>query len=178
MQHLEIDFLAPEVLRNPHPALAQLRETTPLYHVQHVEMGAHPWLLTRYEDAIKILSNDNLTKDRLRLPGSSGKNAMDQAAMSINRHMLTVDPPDHTRLRGLIHKAFTPRMIRELEGRIQEISDNLIDKMTQNEQADLIHEFAVPLPVTVIAELLGIPMEDQEKFRYWSQVIVLRLAAE
>ena len=173
-ERLEIDFLDPQILRNPHPALAQLRESAPLYHVQHVEMGARPWLVTRYEDAISILSNDRLTKDRLRLPGSGDKrDMMAQAAMSINRHMLTVDPPDHTRLRSLIHKAFTPRMIRELEGRIQEISDTLIDDLLKQEQADLIADFAVPLPVTVIAELLGIPMADQEKFRYWSQVIVL-----
>ncbi len=172
-ERLEIDFLDPNILRNPHPALTQLREVSPLYHVQHVEMGSRPWLLTRYDDALKILSDDRLSKDRMRLPKTGNNNMLDSAAASINRHMLTVDPPDHTRLRGLIHKAFTPRMIRELEGRIQEISDTLIDEMLKDEQADLIADFAVPLPVTVIAELLGIPMEDQEKFRQWSQTIVL-----
>jgi cytochrome P450 PksS len=98
---------------------------------------------------------------------------MMEAAASINRHMLTLDPPDHTRLRNLIHKAFTPRMIRELEARIREITDELIDGMLAKGSADFIADFAFPLPVTVIAELLGIPREDRDRFRHWSQTIIM-----
>ncbi len=176
LKPLEIDLYTPEVLRNPHPALALLRADAPLYHVPHREMGSLPWLLTRYDDSLALLNDERFTKDMTRLPGrenARGGDMMMQAAASINRHMLTVDPPDHTRLRALIHKAFTPRMIRELEARIQAISDELIDALLAKGQGDFLAEFAIPLPITVIAELLGIPHEDQAKFRYWSQTIVL-----
>ncbi len=177
LEQLEFDFLAPENLRDPHAALAQLRAAAPIYHVHHMELGAYPWMLTRYDDAIKLLNDDRFTKDYARIPGrgdeKSERDYMMEAAASINRHMLTLDPPDHTRLRALIHKAFTPRMIRELEGRIQEISDELIDGMLQSDSVDFITDFAFPLPVTVIAELLGIPREDRAKFREWSQAIIM-----
>ncbi len=176
LEMLDIDLYTPEVLRNPHPTLAKLRVEAPLYYVPHIEMSSKPWLLTRYDDSIVLLNDERFTKDMTHIPGkekSRSGDMMMQAAASINRHMLTVDPPDHTRLRALIHKAFTPRIIRELEGRIQEITDGLIDEMLAKGQVDFLTSFAVPLPITVIAELLGIPQEDQEKFRYWSQTIVL-----
>ncbi len=177
LEQQEIDLLAPEVLRNPHPTLARLREEAPIYRIQHVEMGGRPWLLTRYDDAISLLNDERFTKDYARIPGRaegrSGDDYMMQAAASINRHMLTLDPPDHTRLRALIHKAFTPRMIRQMEARIAEISNRLIDAMLKQDQIDLIADFAFPLPVTVIAELLGVPHEDRAKFRRWSQTIIL-----
>ena len=179
LEKLEVDFLAPELLRNPHPTLARMRESAPIYHVQHMEFGAYPWLVTRYEDSINLLNDERFTKDDARIPrkGERGSLSPDdymmEAAGAINRHMLTLDPPDHTRLRGLIHKAFTPNMIRALEVRIQAITDTLIDGMLEKGQFDFIREFAFPLPVTVIAELLGIPHEDHDKFRNWSQTIIM-----
>ncbi len=178
LEKLEFDFLAPEVLRNPHPTLAKMREVAPIYHVRHMELGSYPWLVTRYDDAIKLLNDERFTKDFVRIAAYSGGSSADddymmQAAASINRHMLTLDPPDHTRLRNLIHKAFTPRRIAELEARIREITNELIDGMIAKGQGDFIADFAFPLPVTVIAELLGIPREDRDRFRYWSQTIIL-----
>jgi cytochrome P450 len=178
LEKLEVDFLAPDVLRNPHPTLAKLREEAPVYHVQHREMGSYPWLVTRYDDTINLLNDERFTKDFSRIPGEkrdkSREDYMMEAAAAINRHLLTLDPPDHTRLRALIHKAFTPKMIREFEVRIQEISSGLIDRMlTKADQVDFIADFAVPLPVVVIAEMLGIPKEDQPKFRRWSQTIIM-----
>ncbi|MEO8396633.1 MAG: cytochrome P450, partial [Chloroflexota bacterium] len=177
LEKLEFDLLAPDVLRNPHPTLARMREESPIYHIQHREMGSYPWLLTRYDDTINLLNDERFTKDYARIPGvqreKSREDYMMEAAAAINRHMLTLDPPDHTRLRALIHKAFTPKMIREFELRIQEITNGLIDGMLAKDQVDFIEDFAIPLPVTVIAEMLGIPKEDQPKFRYWSQTIIL-----
>lgn len=180
LERLEFDFLAPEILRNPHPTLARMREVAPIYHLQHMEFGSYPWVVTRYEDSIKLLNDERFTKDDARIPRQgqpsgelSADDLMMQGAAAINRHMLTLDPPDHTRLRGLIHKAFTPNMIRALEGRIQEISDGLIDTMIEKGGGDFIQDFAFPLPVTVIAELLGIPREDRDKFREWSQAIIM-----
>lgn len=176
LERQEVDFLAPDVLRNPHPTLARMREEMPIYHVQHMELGSYPWLVTRYQDGIDLLNDERFTKDYARIPNKgepTERDMMMEAAASINRHMLTLDPPDHTRLRGLIHKAFTPNMIRALEGRIQAITDELIDRMLAKGQFNFISEFAFPLPVTVIAELLGIPHEDQDKFREWSQAIIM-----
>lgn len=170
------NLISPEALRNPHPILAQMRTEAPVYKLRHQEMHAYPWLLTRYEDCINLTKDDRFTKSHLRRPSNEPVNPNDasrQSAASINRHMLTLDPPDHTRLRGLVHKAFTPRMMRELGGRIQEIADHLIDNMQGKSQIDLMADFTVPLPITVIAELLGIPVSDQAKFREWTQTIVV-----
>ncbi len=169
------DLYAPDVLRNPHPVLAQMRREAPVYHVNRVEMGGRPWLLTRYDDCINLTKDERFTKDMLRRPGGrlNPNDPQYQAAISINRHMLTVDPPDHTRLRTLVHKAFTPKMIRELSGRIQQIADDLLDKVESQGQMEFMNDYAVVIPITVIAELLGIPPEDQAKFREWTQTIVV-----
>ncbi len=170
------DLFTQEALRNPHPILAQMRQDAPVYKLDHKEMNHYPWLLTRYDDCINLTKDDRFTKSFLRRPSSGPVNPNDmqrQAASTINRHMLTVDPPDHTRLRSLVHKAFTPRMMRELGGRIQEIADGLIDNMQGKSQIDLMADFTIPLPITVIAEMLGIPASDQAKFREWTQIIVV-----
>jgi cytochrome P450 len=86
--------------------------------------------------------------------------------------MLDTDPPDHTRLRALVSKAFTPRLVEGMRGRIQAIADALLDALEDKGDIDLIDEYAFPLPVTVIAELLGVPVEDRDKFRQWSDAAV------
>ena len=169
-------LFTPDALRNPHPILAQMREEAPLYRLNRIEMTSVPWLMTRYEDCVKLTKDERFTKDMLRQPGvhnADPNDMMMQAAASINRHMLTVDPPDHTRLRNLVHRAFTPRMIREMGGRVQQIADRLIDEMQGKSQIDLIADYTFPLPITVIAELLGIPASDRVKFREWTQVIIV-----
>ena len=90
----------------------------------------------------------------------------------ISNHMLNMDPPDHTRLRGLVNKAFTTSMVDQLETRMVEIADELIDKVADRGQMDLIHDYAFPLPVIVIAEMLGVPTRDRGRFRNWSHAIV------
>lgn len=171
------NLVAPEVRRNPHPTLAEMRVEAPVYKLQSMEMHTFPWVLTRYEDCMSLLKDDRFGKDYLRRPGHEHLNrqalAATNSASAINRHMLTVDPPDHTRLRGLVHKAFTPKMVRELGGRIQQITDDLIDRVQDQGQMDLMKDFALQLPVTVIAELLGVPAADQQRFRDWTTAIVI-----
>jgi cytochrome P450 len=168
-----INLLAPEVLRNPHPVLAALREDSAIHKLTIREAGAYPWLVTRYADCMALLKDERFTKDASKLERKRPPTETETAAMSINHHMLTVDPPDHTRLRGLVHKAFTPRMIAALQTRIQEVADQLIDRMAGKREIDLIADYAFVLPVTVIADLLGIPASDQDNFRRWSQTIVI-----
>jgi cytochrome P450 PksS len=90
--------------------------------------------------------------------------------MSMKKDMITVDPPDHTRLRHLVSKAFTARAVEQLRPRIQQIADELLDKVEQQGQMDLIADFAIPFPIIVISELLGVPSQDRQQFRIWSQV--------
>ena len=90
----------------------------------------------------------------------------------LRNHMLNSDPPDHSRLRSLAQKAFTPQMILQLEGRIQHIAISLLSKVEHNQSINLVSDYAFPLPIMVISEMLGIPLEDQHKFRVWSQAII------
>ena len=168
------DLLSPAALANPHPTLARLRTEAPVFRTYDPQLNSETWLVTRYDDSIALLKDGRFTKNletkaQLR---AENDDAMAGAAQAINKHMLMVDPPDHTRLRNLVHKAFTPRMIDNLAPRIQQIADDLIDKVQAQGTMELIEDFALPLPIIVIAELLGVPLEDRARFRDWSNVIV------
>lgn len=161
------DFLSQETKRNPHVFYAQLRSVEPLHYVE--EMNA--WLTTTYEDALFVLKDPRFTKDRRKVlpPQQEEHHALSE---SIFQNMLSVDPPDHSRLRRLVSKAFTPRMIEQLRPRIQQITGELLDAVQQHGTMDLIVDFAYPLPITVISEMLGIPAADRQSFRAWTQKIV------
>jgi cytochrome P450 len=161
---------------NPYPFYAQLREQGPLSHVTW--RGADMWLATGYDDAIAILKDPRFTLDRQKIESSAGgqsatgESAARYVPLTGMRHLLNTDPPDHTRLRGLVSKAFTPRMIEQLCPRIQQITDELLDAVQSQGQMDLIADFAYPLPITVISEMLGVPPTDRKPFRTWTQAIV------
>jgi pimeloyl-[acyl-carrier protein] synthase len=159
-----------------HPLLKQFREDPyPLYRyllemapVQWNDvLGA--WTVARYADVVSILSDQRFSADRV------GANP-DSADQAIVRSMLVSDPPDHTRLRNLVQKAFTPRMVDQLRPRIKAIVDSLITQALEHrERIDLIDDIAYPLPVIVIAELLGIPPEDRATFHDWSAILAANL---
>jgi cytochrome P450 len=90
----------------------------------------------------------------------------------LSRNMLDTDPPDHQRLRALVSKAFTPRLVERIRGRVQVIADTLLDAVQDEGEMDLIDDYAFPLPITVIAELVGVPAEGQNRFREWSDAAV------
>lgn len=161
------DFMSQETKRNPQVFYAQLRSDEPLYYVE----GLNAWLTTTYEDALFVLKDPRFTKDRRKLL-SEQQGEHSDLMESIFRNMLTVDPPDHTRLRRLVSQAFTPRMIEQLRPRIQQITDELLDKVQPQGSMDLIADFAYPLPITVISEMLGIPATDRTSFRTWTRAIM------
>lgn len=164
------DILSQETKRDPQSFYGPLRSSSePLAYVE----GLNAWLLTTYEDTLWLLKDPRFTKDIRKV--SQMNREMDPRMESMTsqmRNMLMVDPPDHTRLRSLVSKAFTPRMIEQMRPRIQAITDGLLDTMQEQGEVDFIPAFAYPLPITVISEMLGIPASDRQKFRVWTQGII------
>jgi cytochrome P450 len=171
------EFTSPKFKHDPFPILQDLRTTAPLYRYE-LSDGRTAWMVTRYDDVLAILKDSRFVKDiRHALPPEIAAQVTSHSeaqANMIRHHMLSSDPPDHTRLRHLVSKAFTPRMIEQMRPRIQQIADELLDQVQERGQMDLIADFAFPLPITVICELLGVPVEDRQKFRAWSNALLDR----
>ncbi len=171
----ELDVTTSAFKINPYPIFAQLRHQDPIHQINLP--GGHPaWLITRYEDADAILRDERFVKNPHNV-FTPEEFAADPMALPreitgfVNQHMLNMDPPDHARLRSLVNLSFTPRMIEQWRGRIQEITDELIDAVEHKGEMDLIDQFAFPLPVIVISEMLGVPSSEREKFRVWSNAL-------
>ncbi len=137
------------------------------------------WLITRYEDVARVLKDDTFAKDKLNAmdPEQRAKTPWVPGFLKpLERNMLDLDDPDHVRLRALVSKAFTPRLIERLRGRIEALCEELLDAMDRERRrkggTDLVAGYALPLPATVIAELLGVPAEDHAKFHRWSNRLV------
>jgi cytochrome P450 len=162
-------------LRNdPYPLYAKVRDDGPVREVRLVD-GRRAWLVTRYDEALQMLSDARLSKDFRRLGEANPELGPSPQVppLFVGRSMLNTDPPDHTRLRTLVSGAFTTRRVEALRGRIGEIADSLLDEMATREGVvDLIAEFAFPLPITVIGELLGVPLEDWTALRGWFTTLV------
>ena len=157
------DLTSSQMLANPYPTYQKLREKDPVHRMRLVD----GWVLTRYDDVQAMLL------DHQRF-SNWGAGAGDRQ-YTRDRSMLDLDPPDHTRLRSLVSKAFTPRSVTALEPRIEEIVEGLLDGVDGEDRFDLIDNFAFPLPVIVIAEMLGVPAQDLEQFKEWSNDIVISL---
>ncbi|GGU86140.1 cytochrome P450 [Streptomyces filipinensis] len=151
---------------DPHPVYARLREQGPVHRVQLPDWEDLAWLVVGYEEARAALADQRLAKDTSKI----GVTVMDQAM--IGEHLLATDPPQHTRLRALVTRAFTMRRVEQLRPRIQQVTDELLDEMLPAGRADLIASLAYPLPITVICELLGVPDMDREEFRKTSTEVV------
>ena len=163
---MEVEFNTPGFLKDPFPTLELLREEAPVYYAA-LNTGKPYWLVTKYEDALMIFKDPRFSK----VAPNAG--ASPTVASKLFSHvMLYMDGQDHTRLRQLIQKAFTPKLIDALRPRIQEITNDLLDQFIANGKMDIISDYALPLPISMIAELLGIPGEDKELFRNWSNIIL------
>ncbi|MGX7826501.1 cytochrome P450 family protein [Actinokineospora sp. 24-640] len=167
--------LGPEFLQDPHAVYAHLREEGPPREVL-TPRGQRMWLVTRYADVRTALANPDLGKDihtarRVFDPVDLAVAGLDFGS-ELSAHMLNTDPPDHTRLRKLVNKAFTVRGVEGLRPRIEAIAEDLLDRLDGLEEVDLLAAFAFPLPITVICELLGVPEMDRDAFREWSTGIV------
>jgi pimeloyl-[acyl-carrier protein] synthase len=151
----------PEFLADPYPTYHRLRAEDP---VHQSPLGF--WVLTRYEDVSAVLRDPRFIKEPLAALVAARFGADVPRGMGLS--MLDRDPPDHTRLRALVSKAFTPRVVEGLRPRIRQIVDGLIVRAQAVGAMDLIEEFAYPIPVNVICELMGVPVQDHERFKGWS----------
>ena len=153
--------LSPEFIRDPYPVYERLRTTDPM-HVTAFGM----FLASRHAEASLVLRDKRFGKDNVeRLKRRYGPQIMEEPAFrSLSLTMLQQDPPDHTRLRGLVVKAFTARRVEDMRPRIQQIVDETLDRIAPQGHMDLIEDFAFRLPVTIICDMLGIPEEHREVF--------------
>ncbi len=152
----------PEVLADPYPFYRRLQAEAPVLWDE--EGGS--WVVSRYADVVALLRDPRLSA--ARTAPRDADDMMAAAARALSRQMLFLDPPDHTRLRGLINKAFTPRRVEVLRPLIQELVDDLLDRVAAAGGMDVAADFAFPLPAIVIAGMLGVPPEDRDQLKGWS----------
>lgn len=177
--HMKIDISSAVFKADPYPFYAKLRAAAPVCTVTLPDKQT-AYLVTRYDDVAQVLKDQRFAKDR--------HNALTPEQLRklpwippmfrpLTQQMLDLDAPSHTRLRGLVHTAFTPRRIQQLSERAQTLADALLDAVAAREQIDLIKEYALPIPVTIIADMFGIPPRDRHMFHRWSNAMVKSTAS-
>lgn len=176
-----IDLSAPEFNRDPYTIFAKLRKEYPVCKVmgQNRQME---WLITRYRD-VEVLLNDkeHISKDLRRvIPRMLGRSRRSQMSVNdlVNNNLLFRDPPDHTRLRSLVTRAFTNRNLAGMQGSIDKISEELLENLSTSDSVDLIRDFAYPFPLLVIMELLGIEESDRDYLRACTSAVVEQTSAD
>lgn len=178
-----IDLSGDAFTADPYTTYALLRRDEPVFRVAG-PMGSEVWLVTRYDDARAVMGDPRFSKDPANAPAwAKAMAGVGDDEGPMGRNMLNSDPPDHTRQRRLVSAAFTPRRVKHLMPRIQQIADGLVDAMARRAAAgereiDLIGAFAHPLPITVICELLGIPQTDRGDFAVWTRMLLASPATE
>jgi cytochrome P450 len=171
------DLYSPEFRAETYETFERMRRDDPVFAQPGLDGETMIWFVTSHDEAVAVLLDDKRFVRDPALALSPEELAALQAGAPeslafIDNHMLNKDGDEHRRLRKLVTKAFTPRMVEQLRPRIQEIADELVDAVEARGEMELIDDFAFPLPITVIAELLGIPVADRESFRRWSNVLV------
>lgn len=159
------ELFAPAGRRDPHPAYHAVRAERPVWH--DAEVGQY--LLTRWNDCEAILRDPRWSSSPEHATAPlNGPDLRAAQAEAGTRTLLFLDPPDHTRLRRLVSKAFTPRTMERLRNHVHDIADDLLRDVRPGEPWDLMSTLAFPLPLTVICELMGVPIADREQFEGWS----------
>ncbi len=168
------NLASPEFKANPFPFYARLRDEAPV-HRMTLATKESAWLVTRYDDVAMVLKDERFAKDIA--------NAMTPEQLrrlpwfrklfpSLRRNLVNLDPPDHTRLRALAQKVFTPRLMEQRRVRVERLTEELLDRVERRGTMDLVRDYALPLPTTIIAEILGVPVEDRNRFHRWSNAVL------
>ncbi len=165
---VDLAAMGAEFARDPYRVYAQLRERGPVHRVRMPE-GADCWLVVGYDEVRAALNDPRLSKQ-----WTNASEDLGLPVVAAGPHMLIADQPQHTRLRKLVAKEFTPRRVEAMAPRVQEVTDELIDAMlaAPDRRADLVEALSFPLPMSVICELLGVPDLDREAFRHWSNTAI------
>ncbi|MEO6504362.1 MAG: cytochrome P450 [Jatrophihabitantaceae bacterium] len=178
-----VDRIPTDFMQDPYGLLKEYRDRGPVHEVIWAH-GAKVWLVTRYDEVRSLVNDPRVSKDGRRMnelfARHSGMAVVPESEKpadlgfddELAAHMLNSDPPRHTRLRALVSKAFTAQRVARLRPRVEQVVDELLDALEGRTEVDLIDEFAVPLPLTIICDLCGIPEADRENFRQWSLKLV------
>ncbi|MEU1373752.1 cytochrome P450 [Streptomyces triculaminicus] len=167
MQPIDVTAL----IEDPHGTYARLREAGPVHRVTGPD-GRPAWLVTRYDDVRSALADPRLSLDRRHaLPGNYSGFSLPPA---LDANLLNMDPPDHTRVRGLVVKAFTPGRVDRLRVPVRQVADELLDAVEAGDErrTDLLESYAGPLPIIVICDLLGVPPQARQDFRAWTDALI------
>jgi cytochrome P450 len=172
----QYDLDSPEFLANPYPVYDQLRSNDPIYW----SAENNYWMLTRYADIASLVQDEHVSSNRIgahaKLMPEEAKTHFRPFFTAVSSWMLMIDPPDHTRLRGLVNKAFTPGVVENMRGLVQKLVNEMLAAVEKQGRMDIITDLANPLPAMVIAELLGVPGTDQQQFKQWSDDISAALS--
>jgi cytochrome P450 len=172
----QLNIVSGEFKANPFPLLARFRAQQPVVLTHLPDKSRTPvWLLTRYEDVFALFKDERFVKNRrsaLTPEQIRGLPWVPPMFRPLERNMLDLDQPDHTRLRALVHKAFTPRLVEQMRQRVQTLADELLEGVARRNEMNLINDYALPLPMTIITEILGVPTSDRHKFHKWSKAVV------
>lgn len=178
----QIERLPADFMHHPYELYERLRAEGPAREVV-MPHGVKVWIVTRYADVRALLADPRISKDGRRMNEMFARHSGAELAEEeesegagfdddLSAYMLNSDPPRHTRLRKLVGKAFTAHRMEGLRPRIEQVVDELLDQMAEQPEVDLIKSFATPLPITIISDLLGVPIEDREIFRMWATTLV------
>ena len=171
----QISLSDPQLKSNPYPLYARLRAEAPVCRVKFAPKGRFTWLITRYDDVVSVLRDQRLSSDRRRNYSSKVPvrlKLLYKIFGPVVDNMLGSDEPDHARLRALVHKAFTQKRVEELRGRIEALIREVIADCIQKTNFDLVADYALPIPTTIIGEMLGVPPQDKMRFRRWSDALL------
>jgi pimeloyl-[acyl-carrier protein] synthase len=166
----------PRLRSNPYEVYRELREEAPVFWSPMMQV----WVLTRYNDVVSVLRDHaRYSSERTRavnpLVQQLESARLASGPLGTTPTMLSIDPPAHTRMRSLVTKAFTPRQVERIRPHMQDVADELLDALPEPGKIDVVADFAVPFPITVIAEMLGVPVSDRSLFKAWSSDIASSL---
>lgn len=172
----QYDLYSADFKKNPFPTYAEMRRTTPVFLNPGLWEDSMIWFVTGAAEVETVLRDHKTFVKNWRNTRTSDELAqlgeLSELDKLLDHHMLNVDGADHTRLRSLVNKAFTPRIVNQMKDRVQGIADSLLDEFEHQGEADLIDAYAFPLPIVVIMDMLGIPVDDRHKFRVWSHAFI------
>ncbi len=165
-------FITGDFFANPYPFFAQLRQIAPVVSISQMP-GRQVWMVSQFNEAIQVLKDQRFSVEFTHYrPGEpSLPRNPESAGFILDRSMISVDEPDHIRLRKLVSKAFTPRYIEALRPLVDRLANELLDRVQDKGEMDLIGDYAYPLPINVISEMMGVPKKDRSQIREWSSVI-------